>query len=75
MKPEDVPEEWVTAVEDELQNWRWLPQKIALRAAIASIAPLIAAAEREACAKVAKQPFHADGREIAAAIRARGTND
>ena len=42
-----------------------------MAAAIAAVAPMIAAAEREACAKVA---YNNGALFAAAAIRARGTN-
>lgn len=93
MKPEDVPDEWVEAGE-----WGWdniadadVRQEDYVRAIIAAAAPQIAAAEREACAKVADdyEPKRVvgdgGGREdecvysaasnIAAAIRARGESE
>ena len=86
MKAEDVPDEWVN-VADPAAFAAWkanLGHEGMIRAAIAAVAPLIAAAEREACAKVALYyptpvdagPHEAHGRDssavgIAAAIRAR----
>jgi hypothetical protein len=37
-----------------------------------AFAKLVAAAEREACAKVVEEPWQGSPKEIAAAIRARG---
>ena len=96
MKVEDVPREWVTVagkaagrlfadqVADAILGERNLDMTLAMKTAIAAVAPLIAAAEREACAKVALYyptpvdagPHEAHGRDssavgIAAAIRAR----
>lgn len=55
MKAEDVPAEWVDAV---FNSARTAPiaygAEIWWRHALAAVAPLIAAAERERCAKVAK---------------------
>ena len=42
------------------------------RAAIMDFAKLVAAAEREACAKVCDGWMHANGNDCAEAIRARG---
>ena len=56
MKAEDVPDEWVEAARKDKQNVRFAPgmRKAyldGLRSIIAAVAPLIAAAEREACAQ------------------------
>ena len=88
MKPEDVPQAWVQEAVDEADALVLAPLPIVLaRQIIASAAPLIAAAEREACAKVAdghewfvggigtKAPGSGEAKSIAAAIRARGRND
>ena len=69
MKAEDVPEAWVdaaaaagfpefqyTATCDINADDMW-------RAAIAAVAPLIAAAEREACAKLVETHAYANGAE------------
>lgn len=53
MRPEDVPAEWVKAARD---GW-WSTESggdIAMAHALAGVAPLIAAAERERCAEVAE---------------------
>ena len=110
MKPENVPIEMVVVaamafafVENEMTAEKFVATIRGrylcgcMRHAIAAVAPLIAAAEREACAKVADAEYsdvggwdYAPGDdygrdratahreaaiEIAAAIRARGTND
>jgi hypothetical protein len=80
MRPEDVPEEWVWAFEDARYP-KDATAKQRLRWQLAAVAPLIAAAEREACARVAQQTGYElenlDERNGAfaavAAIRARGT--
>lgn len=51
MKAEDVPAEWENAAAKV--TFHKLPYQI-VTAIIAAVAPLIAAAEREACAKVAE---------------------
>ena len=79
MKAEEIPDEWV----DIAFNMWWRPHvgtRAGMRAAIAAVAPLIAAAEREACAQVAAEyhntnihgPWNTLQTEIAAAIRDRG---
>lgn len=82
MKEEDVPGKWAEML---LRTFGHTPHNFSqAQAALAAVAPLIAAAEREACAKVALYyptpvdagPHEAHGRDssavgIAAAIRAR----
>lgn len=79
MKPEDVPDEWLYAADTVLVPGKPLNNSD-LRRALAAVAPMIAAGEREACALVADDvcdPFGGDdgfsARAIAAAIRARAT--
>jgi len=80
MKPEDVPDAWADVVYSVLHQKlnggpNMMPPDVleyAARHAIASIAPLIAAAEREACAREADSH---NAHVIAADIRARGTNE
>lgn len=84
MKAEDVPAEWVDAV---FNSARTAPiaygAEIWWRHALAAVAPLIAAAERERCAVVAenlRNPNWSDETDdwtkgtydVAAAIRAQG---
>jgi hypothetical protein len=45
---------------------------ICSRASLERFASLVAAAEREACAKIVEQPWQGHFREVAAQIRARG---
>lgn len=54
MKPEDVPEGWVVAAMDAYSDNEWRTSVAAFRAAITAVAPLIAAREREECAKLAE---------------------
>ena len=78
MKAEDVPAEWMAVAERDLPPGRPLNTAM-LRAALAAVAPLIAAAEREACAAIADgtsgdPEWHGEtwiAQRIAAAIRAR----
>lgn len=73
MRADDVPEEWMDALISQLPAKATAAiQEIDFRAAIAAVAPLIAKAERERCAKVAEQnrEWETAGRHIAAAIRA-----
>jgi len=99
MKPEDVPQEWLDLARDvfcaltekparrlPLPGWFIAREREAMAHALAAVAPLSAAAEREACAKGAethewfvggigtKAPGSGESRAIAAAIRARGSN-
>ena len=62
------------AREADLVTWgfdslEWEP--VASMEAIERFAALVAAAEREACAKVCEEPWQGSPKEIAAAIRAR----
>lgn len=74
MRPEDVPQEWVEAA---LSRPDWPVRYDETRIALAAVAPMIAAAEREACAEVAERAYAiTDGPmpgRIASAIRARAT--
>jgi len=87
MRPEDVSEEWLFTA---YRAWRRNTgnSEAAIAAALAAVAPAIAAQEREECVKVAEAfPASTHGAlatnpnaaaaqaadEIAAAIRARGT--
>jgi hypothetical protein len=75
MKPEDVPAELVQEAVDEADALVLAPLPIVLaRQIIAAVAPLIAAAEREACAQEADYyaKHSTTAKNIAAAIRARG---
>ena len=84
MKAEDVPDEWISVARQAWFHATGPSVSYDWRATIAAVAPLIAAAEREACAKVALYyptpvdagPHEAHGRDssavgIAAAIRTR----
>ena len=55
MNAEDVPAEWVKAARDGF--WRGRTNGEAFRLAIAAVAPLIAAQERERCAGVAEAAY------------------
>lgn len=77
MKAEDVKEMWITVAAIALGHTPHSRDQV--RAAIAAVAPLIVAAERERCALIADEvcdPYGADdgfsARAIAAAIRAQG---
>lgn len=77
MKPEQVPQKWVEAVQAGLKKH---PTASPVRVVIAAVAPLIAAAERERAATLLDQlaalssnPHDVDAwQEAAAAIRALG---
>lgn len=85
MRAEDVPAEWMAACDAVLVPGKWLTTND-LRRALAAVAPLIAAQEREAIAQMVEAFETIDsygidgwerrpnptGRRIAAAIRARG---
>lgn len=66
MTREDIVRLW-----DQANNWG-IPIKSGLVEELERFAALVAAKEREACAKVCDGWLHADGDQCAAAIRARG---
>lgn len=66
MTREDIVSLW-----DQANNWG-IPIKSGLVEELERFAAFVAAAEREACAKVCDGWLHADGDQCAAAIRARG---
>jgi hypothetical protein len=84
MTPDDVPERWVFLARSVWSNALGPRAIDDWRAALAAVAPLIAAAEREACARVCEawadeveakapqSPTIIQARNHAAAIRARG---
>ena len=79
-----VPDAWVDAALDAYSDNEWRTSASAMRAALAAVAPFIAKAERERCARVADAERHntamltslppqsAAALKIAAAIRALG---
>lgn len=77
MKIEDVPDDWMLEAVKVMRAGSSIYDNT--RAAIAAVAPLIAAAEREACAAIADgtsgdPEWHGEtwiAQRIAAAIRAR----
>ena len=80
MKAEDVSDDWIDV---GVEAWQCAADdgvqiEVYMHAIIAAVAPLIAAAEREACAKICDARYMGDNnredqeaRRCAAAIRAR----
>lgn len=78
----EIPYEWVDAALDAYSENEWRTSASAMRAALAAVAPLIAAQGREQCAVVAENhewfvggigttaPGSGQAKAIAAAIRA-----
>jgi len=89
MRVEDVPDECVEAALDAYSDNEWRTSASAMKAALSVVAPLIAKAEREACAAMVDDYLRnleqiagdvpgvvkAACVTIAAAIRARGEGE